>query len=89
MITVGVYVHIQGGYAGDAIGFRLQSLAGLDGIRANGGRLSLLHLIVTVSHVTTMTSPLGTRLNGTVTTELASNWAVAIMHAAYNHDSFV
>ena len=42
----------QGGYAGDAVGFRLQSLSGLEGIRANGGRLSLLHLIVTVSRTT-------------------------------------
>lgn len=38
----------QGAYTGCAVGFQLQSLLSLGDLRANGGRLSLLHFIVVV-----------------------------------------
>jgi len=38
----------QGAYTGGAAGFQLQSLLSIRDLRANGGKLSLLHFIVTV-----------------------------------------
>ena len=40
---------LQGGYAGDAAGFKLSSLLKLTDIRANKPRMNLMHYLVTVS----------------------------------------
>ena len=44
-----VCLPFQGGYAGDAAGFRLASLNKLTEIRANKPRMNLMHYVVTVS----------------------------------------
>ena len=42
---------LQGGYAGDAAGFRLTSLLKLTEIRANKPRMNLMHYVVMVSRL--------------------------------------
>ena len=40
------FVHIQGGYAGNALGFKMTSLNKLMDTRANKPRVTLLHYLV-------------------------------------------
>ena len=47
---------LQGGGAGDAAGFRLNSLLNLAELRANKPRMTLLHYVALVRYSTTVTS---------------------------------
>lgn len=49
MMFACVAVRLQGGYAGDAVGFKLESLLKLTDIRANRPNMNLLHYVAMVT----------------------------------------